>query len=112
MHMYLFAVFPVTGLLVAGYVTLYCAKASQGRMQTLGKILSGWAFLLAIVVAVAAVACPAFGLRPHGMMGDHPMHGMMMNGGMMDREGLRGPPPGMPNAPDASPAPPASPPPQ
>ena len=49
MHLYLFAVFPVTGLLVAGYVTLYCAKASLGRMQTFSfpsfngkKTLASW----------------------------------------------------------------------
>ncbi|TAL04670.1 MAG: hypothetical protein EPO08_00575 [Rhodospirillaceae bacterium] len=94
----------MTAILVAGYVTLYFAMASQGKMRTFGKILAGWAFLLAALLAIAAVACPAFGVRPYGMMSMHERWHEMM-----DRDGRQGPPPGMmPGAqtPDGPPAPP------
>jgi hypothetical protein len=116
-HLYYLAIFPVTGLTVAGYVTLYCANNSQGRMRTVGKILSGWAFLLAILVVAAAVIHPAMGDRPFGPGGHfgHMGDGSMLDRGMMDR-GIPGddtaPPPPTPDtppppasAPESSPSP-------
>ena len=58
MHLQYLAILLVTGLTVAGYVTLHCALASQGKVRAAGKILAGWAFLLAVVVVVIAITMP------------------------------------------------------
>jgi hypothetical protein len=78
-HLYYLAILPATGMAILGYVALYCAKNSQGRMQTAGKLLAGWAFLLAILIIALVVFHPAMGDRPwgpegrFGHIGDTPM---------------------------------------
>jgi hypothetical protein len=113
--MYLVLIFPITGLLVAGYVTHYCASGSQGGMRTFGKILSGWVFLLAAILVVGLVTAPVFGGRPFGIAPMHHYRGWgpggpgMMNG---DNIGPGAPPePSMMNGPPPEATPPAPPPP-
>ena len=59
--------FPATAIAVAGYVVLYFAHKSEGRMRSFGKFLGGWAMLLSAVVVLAAISGvfmdgPPFGL--------------------------------------------------
>jgi hypothetical protein len=113
--MYFVLIFPITGLLVAGYVTHYCASGSQGGMRTFGKILSGWVFLLAAILIVGLVSAPMFGGRPFGIT-PHRHHGWGPGGpGMMNGEGPDAGPggptePGAMNGPPPEAAPPPPPP--
>jgi hypothetical protein len=78
-HLYYLVAIPATGLAIMGYVALYCANNSQGRMRTTGKLLAGWAFLLAVLIVIVAVIHPAMGERRlgpeghFGRMGENPI---------------------------------------
>jgi hypothetical protein len=80
-HLYYLAVLPATGMAILGYLALYCAKNSQGSMQTAGKILAGWAFLLVLLIVAVAVFHPVMGEHPWGGRGHF---GAMGDGTMMD----------------------------
>lgn len=62
-----------TMLVVAGYIVLCYSTQAQGQLQTFGKYLSYWVFLLAAVVIIGSLSAPYFGGRPFGMrmMGEH-----------------------------------------
>lgn len=118
--------FPVTAIVVAGYVVLYFSTQAQGRVQTFGKVLSYWVFFLAAVLLVGGLSAPFFGGRPFGMhmmSGDRELigPGHMRGGGaapMLDRamrgesdmSGPGAPAPPAPVAPEALPEMPESPP--
>ena len=122
----LLLLFPATAIAVAGYLVLYFAHKSEGRMRAFGKLLGGWTMFLSAVVVAAAISGAFMGGRPFGLgktdaerremrqqMRDRMMGqgGMMGPGGMMGRMGGRmGPPPGMPAPPASEAAPPAPPP--
>ena len=80
-HLYYLAAFPATGMAILGYVALYCARNSEGRMRTVGKILAGLAFLLVLLVVAVVVFHPAMGGPPFGPRGHF---GQMGDGSTMD----------------------------
>lgn len=89
-HFYYLAVFPVTALTIAGYVTLYCAKHSEGRMRTAGRLLSSWAFLLALLILAVAIIHPAIGDGPFGPGGHFGHMGTHMDSAPMLDHGVPG----------------------
>ncbi len=119
----LLLLFPATAIAVAGYLVLYFAHKSEGRMRTFGKFLGGWAMFLSAVVVAAAISGVFLDGRPFGigmtraerMEMRQQMRGNMMGPGRMgpgrmgpERMGPErmGPPPGM-AAPPGAPPPPA-----
>lgn len=103
---------PATGVAIAAYVTLYFAGRSEGGMRTFGRVLGGWALLIALVLAVAALSSPFFGGRPFGIAPRMRMHHGMggpgaMGGGPGAMGGhMMGPQGGPPTAGAPPPAPP------
>src|SRR4029077_5279897 len=69
---YLLVLLPATALSVGGYVALFLAGRSEGRMRTLGKYLGYWAFTLAALLVLAAIFAAAHGGHRCPMW----MHGM------------------------------------
>jgi hypothetical protein len=69
---YLLVLFPATALTVGGYVALFLAGRSEGRMRAFGKYLGYWVFTLAALLVLAAIFAAAHGGHRCPMW----MHGM------------------------------------
>jgi hypothetical protein len=81
MHsMFIFgALLHATALAVIGFFVLFAADRAAGRVQTIGKLLGLWLFILAALALVGAVLALGTGRVPgggSGWMGDH-HRGMM-----------------------------------
>ena len=73
--LYLLALFPATGLTIAGYFVLYLAGRSEGAMRSFGRYLAFWIFTLAGLVILGAIFAAAHGGRHHCPFFDmHRMH--------------------------------------
>ena len=97
----LMMLFPATAIAVAGYVVLYFAGRSEGRMRTFGRWLGGWTLFLAALVVIGGLTAPLFGGRPFGLgptMEERMARREAMRQRMMDGGAMR-PPPAMPQAP-------------
>jgi hypothetical protein len=66
------ALLHATALAVIGFFVLFAADRSAGRVQTIGKLLGAWLFILAALVIIGAALALAFGCVPgSGWMGRH-----------------------------------------
>jgi len=80
----LFALATLTALtlvVVIGFFVLFAASKTQGPLQTFGKYLGLWLFVLVAIVVVSIPAAPMLDGRlggPHMMRGPE-MHEMMMD---------------------------------
>ena len=45
---FIFSFMPATVFTVLGYLVLYCATQSEGRVCTFGKVLAVWVFIIAL----------------------------------------------------------------
>ena len=62
----LFALVPVTLLVVLGYFVLFAASKAEGSARAFGKYLSIWVFVLAGLLLLAAAFAPRFGFGSRG----------------------------------------------
>ena len=62
----LFALVPVTLLVVLGYFVLFAANKAEGSARAFGKYLSIWVFVLAGLLLLAVAFAPRFGFRGPG----------------------------------------------
>ena len=63
----LFILFPATAIAIAGYIVLYFANLSTGRMKSFGRLLGGWTLLIAALLVLGAATAPMFNGRPFGL---------------------------------------------
>ena len=90
-----------TALAVLGFFVLFAADRATGRTQSIGKLLGGWLFLLAVLALIGGAFALVSGRVPgRGWMGGH-------YGAMMGNNPQGWTPPGPPAA--ATPAPEAAP---
>lgn len=97
----IFALIPLTLLVVVGFFVLLASTKTEGIARTFGKYLSIWIFVLVGIIAAGIATAPLFEGRPFGMP--------VMRHGMMDRmmhHRFGGPP--QATLPESSPSPPES----
>ncbi len=67
----LYALVPVTLLVVLGYFVRVAAAKADGSAQVFGKYLSIWVFVLAALILFAAAFARPLGLTHHHAVGGH-----------------------------------------
>lgn len=70
---FVFSLLPATVFTVLGFIVLYCATRSEGRVSTFGKILATWVFVVATLFLLTGAIVTISGNCPIGtlMQGMH-----------------------------------------
>ena len=55
---------PATFWAIVGYFVLFSSRKAEGRVKTLGQVLAGWTFVLAVLIPIAAAYVTFAGLCP------------------------------------------------
>jgi len=55
---------PATFWAIVGYLVLFSSRKAEGRVKTLGQVLAGWTFVLAVLIPIAAAYVTFAGLCP------------------------------------------------
>ncbi len=61
---FFFSFIPATIWLVIGYFVLFSSTKTEGRVQTFGRVLAIWIFIIAAVLPSAALYVTLAGLCP------------------------------------------------
>jgi hypothetical protein len=73
-----------TALAVIGFFVLFAAERATGRVNSIGKLLGGWLFVLAALVLLCGIFVVATGRIPgRGMWAHHGAMGGYQRGAMM-----------------------------
>lgn len=65
MMMFFFSLIPATMLVVAGYFVMFASSKAEGGVQTCGKFLSIWIYILAALVILGGAFGPMLGMGRH-----------------------------------------------
>ena len=85
---FFFSLIPTTMIAVIGFFVLFAASRTEGTVQTVGKVLGIWLFVLALLplgagtYATLSGMCPIGGHMMSGKMGRHMSYGSMRHGDM------------------------------
>lgn len=74
---FIVSLFPATLFAIVGYVVLYCAIHSAGRISVFGKALAVWVFILALFFPLsgAYLAISGFSPESHFQQMHEKLHG-------------------------------------
>ena len=61
---FIFSFVPATFWAIVGYFVLFSSRKAEGRVKTLGQVLAGWTFVLAVLIPIAAAYVTFAGLCP------------------------------------------------
>lgn len=61
---FIVSLLPATVFAIMGYVVLYCAINSEGRMSIFGKVLAVWVFILALFFPLSGAYMAISGFSP------------------------------------------------
>ena len=81
----IFALIPLTLLVVVGFFVLIASSKMEGVTRTFGKYLSVWIFVLVATIGAGLATAPVFGGRPFGIPMMRHGEGPGMMGRMMHR---------------------------
>lgn len=66
---FFFSFMPATFWAVVGYFILFSSTKADGRIQTLGRVLAIWAFVISVFILVAGAYVTMSGLCPIDALG-------------------------------------------
>ena len=61
---FIFSFVPATFWAIVGYFVLFSSRKAEGRVRTLGQVLAGWTFVLAVLIPITAAYVTFAGLCP------------------------------------------------
>jgi hypothetical protein len=60
----LFSIVPATFWAVVGYFVLFSSAKAEGKVKKLGQMLAVWAFVIAVMIPIAAAYVTIAGMCP------------------------------------------------